>query len=62
MRLTLLPHANMPLKFWVEAFQVVVYTINLLPSVPLKLKSPFELLFHKEPNYVHLQPFSCSSR
>ena len=60
MGLTLLSHANMSLKFWVEAFQTTVHTINLLPSSPQKFKTPFELLYHKQPNYLMLQPFRCA--
>ena len=60
MGLTLLAHAHMPLKFWVEAFQTVVQTINLLPFSPLKFTTSFELLYHKQPNYVMLQPFGCA--
>ena len=41
MGLTLLSHAAMPLKFWVEGFQTAVYLINLLPSAPLKFRTPF---------------------
>jgi len=39
MGLTLLSHAKMPIKFWVEAFQTVVFTINLLPATPLQFQS-----------------------
>ena len=57
--LTLLAHAHMPLRFWLEAFLVAVYTINLLPSSVINSCSPFEMLYHKPPDYV-LQPFGCS--
>ena len=60
MGLTLLSHSHMPLKFWIEAFQIVVYTINLLPSSALKFQILFEVLFHKQPNYLMLQPFGCT--
>lgn len=56
MGLTLLGHV-MPLKFWVEAFQTAVCLINLLPSAPLKFRTPFEMLFLKSPDYLFLQPF-----
>ena len=54
MGITLLDHAHIPLKFWVDAFQIVVYTINLLPASPLNFKSPFEILYNKRPNYMQL--------
>ena len=62
MGLTLLYHAHMPLKFWMEAFPTAVHLINLLPSSSLKSCIPFELLYHKQPNYSILQPFdyACS--
>ena len=60
MGLTLLAHAHMPLKFWVIGFQTVVYTINLLLASPLNFKSPFEILYNKQPNYMQLQPFGCA--
>ena len=60
MGLTLLAHAHMPLKLWVEAFQTAVYTINLLPASPIQFNIPFELLYRKSPNYFLLQPFGCA--
>ena len=60
MGLTLLAHAHIPLSFWVSAFQTVVYLINLLPSVVLHSHCPFELLYHKQSNYLALQPFGCT--
>ena len=60
MGLTLLSNASMPLKFWVEAFQTIVHIINLLPSSSLQFKIPFKLLYHKQPNYMMLQPFGCA--
>ena len=60
MGITLLAHAHIPLKFWVKAFKIAVYTINLLPASTLKFKSPFETLFNKQPNYMQLQPFGCA--
>ena len=60
MALTLLAHDQMPLKLWVGAFQTFVHTINLLPTSPLKFSTTFELLYHKQPNYLLLQPFGCA--
>ena len=52
MGLILLSHSKMPLKFLVEAFQMEVFTINLLLVAPLQFQSPFEKLYHKFPNYL----------
>ena len=60
MGLTLLSHAAMPLKFWVEAFQTTIYLINLLPFAPLQFCTPVEMLSLKSPTYLHLQPFGCA--
>lgn len=60
MGLTLLGHAHMSLKFCEEAFQTVVHIINLLQSSSLKFSTPFELLYHKQPNHLLLQPFGCA--
>ena len=57
MGLTLLSHAQMPLKFRVKAFQTTVHLINWLPASPIKFNTPFELLYRKLPNYQLLQPF-----
>ena len=58
--LTLLVHSQMPLKFWVDAFQTAVHTINLLPASSIQFCTPFELLYGKAPNYFLLQPFGCA--
>lgn len=60
MCLTLLAHVHMPLKFWLEAFQTAVYIINMLLSSPLNFASSFELLYHKQPNYLFFQLFRCA--
>lgn len=44
MGLTLLAHAHLPLKFWVEAFQIDVYIINLLSASPIQFQTPIEKL------------------
>ena len=54
MGLTLLTHAHIPLKFWVEAFATTVHIINLLPASTLKFQYPFSVIYRKEPDYMQL--------
>ncbi|OMO62605.1 Integrase, catalytic core [Corchorus capsularis] len=55
--LTMMLHASVPKRFWVEAFSTAVWLINRLPSKVLNMKSPFEKLFHKTPDYSSLRVF-----
>jgi hypothetical protein len=57
--LALLSHSSVPLRFWDSSFDTACYLINRLPSSVNKLKSPFELLFHKTPDYKFLKIFGC---
>ena len=58
--LTLLPQAQLPFKFWFDAFVSAVFLINCLPTPLLNHKSPFECLFHKPPDYTSLRVFGCA--
>ena len=60
MRLTMLAHADLPLKYWCEAFSTAVVLINNLPTAVLQFLSPFQKLFQKKPNYSYLKVFGCS--
>ncbi|TXG69141.1 hypothetical protein EZV62_004076 [Acer yangbiense] len=60
MGLTLLAHANLPFKFWFEAFSTAVILINNLPSALLGFISPFERLFKRKPNYNFFKVFGSS--
>lgn len=53
----LLAHASMPMTYWDEAFQTVVFLINRMPSLNTTNISPFERLFHQPPNYLILRNF-----
>ena len=57
--LTIMFHACVLLFLWVEAFSTTVYLINRLPSQTLDGKTPYELLFGKQPNYSMLHTFGC---
>jgi len=55
----LLHDASLPLSYWPHAFQTAVYLINRQPTPLLQNKSPFEVLFHQQPNYLKLRKFGC---
>ena len=60
MGLALLAHANLPLKFWAEAFISFVHIINVLPSPTIKGDTHHHKLFHTTPNYAHFKVFACT--
>ncbi|CAH9113207.1 unnamed protein product, partial [Cuscuta epithymum] len=51
--------SGLPIDFWGECILTAVYIINRLPSPVILNKSPYEMLFGKEPNYKHLRVFGC---
>ncbi|CAL2238106.1 unnamed protein product [Prunus armeniaca] len=57
--LTLLHQASLPLSYWSYAFQTAVYLINRMPTPILKNVSPYQQLFHQQPNYSRLRTFGC---
>ena len=57
--LTIMFHACVPLFLWVKAFSTTVYLINRLPSQTFDGKTPYELLFGKQPNYSMFHIFGC---
>lgn len=58
-RLALLAHFTLPPHFWVEAFEIAIYLINLLLSKVLNNKSPYSLVYNKELDYTFLKGFGC---
>ena len=52
--LTLLSMASVPLSYWYDAFFTSCYLMNIVPLVPTGYKSPYELLFHRTPDYTSL--------
>ena len=58
--LTLLAHGHVPLKFWNFAFTMSIMSINQTPTPVLHNKSPFQLLYGKDPNYLNMKPFGCA--
>ncbi|KAL2252652.1 UNVERIFIED_CONTAM: Retrovirus-related Pol polyprotein from transposon RE1 [Sesamum indicum] len=51
--------AHLPTKFWGESVHAATHVINRLSSRLLNWKSPYEILFHKVPNYSSLKVFGC---
>lgn len=61
MGLTLLSHANLPLRFWDHAFTNAILLINRLPTTGLPtFISPYQALYNKEPTYTQFKTFGCS--
>lgn len=58
--LTLLFNANMPLKYWANAFATATYLINKHPNKQLQLTSPWQKLFKHPPAYSSLRVFGCA--
>ncbi|XP_025692771.1 uncharacterized protein [Arachis hypogaea] len=51
--------SQVPITFWGECVSTAAFLINRTPSPLLKMKSPFELLFEKSPNYKAMKIFGC---
>ncbi|KAH9699463.1 retrovirus-related pol polyprotein from transposon RE1 [Citrus sinensis] len=58
--LTLLAQAKLPIKFWWDSFHTAAYLINRLPTPILAMKTPYESIFHHQPDYNFLRTFGCS--
>ena len=54
--LTMMFHAHLPPRFWIECFSTVVYLINRLPSPTLGMDSPFSKLME---NNLTIHHFVC---
>lgn len=58
--LTLLAQASMPLQYWWDSFQNVVFLINRLPSTTINNLSPYFTLFNKHPDYSSIRVFGSA--
>ncbi|GJU61381.1 ribonuclease H-like domain-containing protein [Tanacetum coccineum] len=56
---TLLFQANLPPAFWVEALNMAVHLLNILPSSAIANEVPFTRLFSIQPDYILLRTFGC---
>jgi len=54
-------HAGLPLQFWADAVDTVVYLINRGPSSSLDGGVPEEAWTGKKVNYYFLKPFGCEA-
>ncbi|KAL0397063.1 UNVERIFIED_CONTAM: Retrovirus-related Pol polyprotein from transposon TNT 1-94 [Sesamum calycinum] len=53
----LLLQASLPIKFWSDAILTAAYLINRTPTKVLGWKTPYEKLYGKDPQYIHLRTF-----
>lgn len=59
--LTLLLHAKLPSRFWLDSFNTIVFLINRLPSQTLDMGSPYLRLYGRHLYYkmLHTLDFRC---
>lgn len=60
MSLALLAHSTLPLSYWWEATHTAVFIINRLPTNTLHNLSPYQVLYHRPPDYSLLRTFGCA--
>ena len=56
---SMLAHAKLSKKFWVELQMTTVYMINKSLSVPLDGEIPQRVWISKDVSYQHLRVFDC---
>ncbi|GJY55513.1 ribonuclease H-like domain-containing protein [Tanacetum coccineum] len=56
---TLLFQANLPPNYWLEALNMAVYILNILPSRAIDNDIPYTRLLQTNPDYSLLRTFGC---
>ncbi|GKE43785.1 ribonuclease H-like domain-containing protein [Tanacetum coccineum] len=56
---TLLFQANLPATFWVEALNMVIHLLYILPSTAISNDIPYTRVFGTNPDYTLLSIFGC---
>lgn len=51
--------AGLPIEFWAECALTACYLINRTPSRLLHNKTPFEMLYDRQPAFTQLRVFGC---
>jgi len=57
----MLQGANLPKSYWGETIKIIVYLINLTPSIPLDGEISEEVWYKKKASFNHLRVFRCKS-
>ena len=50
---------HLPIEFWGECALAAAYLINRTPSMILRGKTPYEVLYGVTPSYDHLRVIGC---
>ena len=58
---SILAHAKLPQKFWVEALNTTVYLHNRSPTRALEGRTPFEAWTGSKPDVSNLKCFGCTA-
>ena len=50
---------NLPLVYWAKAINIVVYIMNMTPTVAIHNVTPEEKYTKKKPDLSHMKVFGC---
>lgn len=51
--------SQVPISLWGYCVLTAAHLITLLPTPTLNYKTPYQVLFNKQPDYSHLRTFVC---